>query len=154
MSLLDRLNEAGDFAPGWNPKDPGAPQQVIGAVTDIGQGSDFNGDPYLIYTIRQPDGERLAIHAFSTVLKQELAKYRIKLGSEIGVKYMGKPEGKNYYRYAVVSDAEFNLDPGAIDPGEAAAVKSDLESGGFKPVDFRPQSTVVSGDAANDPVPF
>jgi hypothetical protein len=153
MSLLDQLNEAGDFAPGWNPKDPGAPQQVLGAVTDIGQGSDFNGDPYLIYTIRQEDGERIAVHAFSTVLKQELAKYRIKLGSEVGVKYLGKPEGKNYYRYAVVSDAEFNLDPGTVDPSEAAAVKSDLESGGFQPVDIRPQATGVAA-AGGDDLPF
>ena len=153
MSLLDRLEEAGDFAPGWNPTAEGTPQQVIGVITDIGQGTDYNGDPYLIYTIKQEDGERWAIHGFSTVLRQELGKYKLRPGIEMGVKYMGIPAGKKYHRYAVVADAEMNLDPGTVDADVAAAVKSDLETPGFKPQeDFRPQSTLPNGDA--DPVPF
>ena len=155
MSLLDQLNEAGESAPGWRPENPG--DFVLGTLTDIGQASDFNGDPYRIYTIRltQPAGEyaagdRVAVHAFHGVLKQELSKFKLVLGCELGVKFMGKPEGKRYNRYAVVSTAEFNLDPVSVEDD----VKSDLDSGGFQPVDFRPQSTVASPNAADDPVPF
>ena len=150
MSLLDQLNEAGENAPGWRPENPG--DFVLGKLTDISQSTDFNGDPYRIYTIKQDNGERVAIHAFHGVLVQELQKYKLSLGSELGVKYMGKPEGKRYHRYAVVSDAELNLDPVTVDP----EVKSDIDSdaSGFKPVDFRPQPTGVSSSAGDDSVPF
>ena len=153
MSLLDQLNDVGEFAPPWKPRDADAPKQVIGKLTEIGQSTDFNGNPYLIYTLKQDNGGRIAVHAFYDVLRQELGKYKLKIGAEVGVKYLGQPEGKRYHRFAVVSDAEINLDPGTVPGDVAAAIQSDLETPGFKPQeDFRPQST--QPDGSEDPVPF
>lgn len=65
--------------------------------------SDYgDGEEYPIVTIRQDDGEEVAVHGFHTVLKRELAKLAPKVGDQIGVKYVGIPAGKSYELYRVI----------------------------------------------------
>lgn len=85
-----------DYAPGWRPT-PG--DQVQGKVTNVEGTVGFNGKPYAVVTIEQENGQELAIHAFHTVLRRELAQRRIKVGDDLSVKYLGKKgDGGSYGR--------------------------------------------------------
>lgn len=147
MSIADRLNESDDFAEAWRPEKAG--DSIVGTISDIGHRvSGYSDEPYTILTIKQENGERLAVHAFHFVLAQELRKYKLKYGTEIGIKYLGKPEGKNYERYKVVADAEFALGPnGESDPTPA----SDIPSG---PGDFVPNVPSGVAGKSDDDIPF
>jgi hypothetical protein len=65
-------------------------------------GPDEFGSPYPLLEVETDDGEVVAVHAFHTVLKNELAKKRPDVGDRVGIKYLGTPPGKNYESYRVV----------------------------------------------------
>lgn len=87
-SMKERL-EGGD-AEGWRPE-PG--DVVIGVVDEV---TSREGDygPYPLIVIEQEDGELVAVHAFHTVLKNEIEAQAPSVGDEIGVKYLGTQEPK------------------------------------------------------------
>ena len=85
------------FAPAWRPE-PG--DKLVGTVTELTERDGAYG-PYPIITLRQEDGEELAIHCFHGVLQSELARIAPKHGDELGVKYSGKDPEKGYHRYRV-----------------------------------------------------
>ena len=51
---------------------------------------------------RNDDGPEVAVHAFHTVLKHEIANKRPQVGDELAVKYLGIPDGKSYEAYRVL----------------------------------------------------
>lgn len=93
-SIEDRLEQG--FAPGWRPE---AGDQIVGTIVDISEGEGDYG-PYPIVTIETADGD-LAVHAFHTVLRKELAAKRPVEGDRVGIKYLGIPAGKKYEAYRV-----------------------------------------------------
>lgn len=98
-SLEDRLDSTSEP---WKPNEG---DKLIGTVVDIDERDGGYGS-YPIIVVLTDSGDQLAFHAFHTVAKSELAKARPVVGDRIGVKYLGKPEGKNYesYRITVARD--------------------------------------------------
>jgi hypothetical protein len=93
-TLDERLDS---FAEPWKPE-PG--DKLVGEVVELDERTNEYGT-YPVVTVRTDDGEELAFHAFRTVAKNELAKQRPEVGDRIGIKYVGKPEGKDYELYRV-----------------------------------------------------
>jgi len=148
MTLEDRLEA--DLAPAWRPdKDDSA--VLVGEIVDIDEGtSDY--DPYPLLTIRQDDGTELAVHAFHTVLKNELIRQRPKIGERIGIKYLGeqptKPGSKfkSFIGYKVKVDrAAAEFDWSKI--GAEAEPEPAYDEASVEPV------TVPAG-AGEDNIPF
>ncbi len=81
----------------WKPA-PG--DKLIGAlVASRRRVAGYN--PYMVYTIQE--GQKLwDVHAFHDVLERELAGQDARQGDQIGIKYTGKPEGKDYEHYRVI----------------------------------------------------
>jgi hypothetical protein len=104
-SLEARLEAAGEHAEAWRPE-PG--DRLVGEIVAISQGrSSYDARAYPILTVRSADaGEDLAVHAFQTVLLDELARERPKVGEVIGIKYLGEVVGarSTYRKYTVVID--------------------------------------------------
>lgn len=98
MSLEDQLNA--EQAESWKPE-PG--DAIIGEVVGIST-RDAGWGPYRLLTIKRDDGTSIAVHAFHDVLKQELAAIKPQIGHRIGIKYLGKPAGKNYAHYKVATE--------------------------------------------------
>lgn len=99
MSIQDRLDR--EPAPGWKPN-PG--DQIVGTIVEISEAPGTNWGPYPLLVIEQADGTEVSVHAFHTVLKKEIAAKRPTEGDEIGIRYLGKPSGKDYEAYRVVLD--------------------------------------------------
>lgn len=93
-SMTDRLNR--NTTP-WKPE-PG--DIVTGRVVDIEM---FDGKfgTYPLLMLETDDGDEIAVHAFHTVLKSELARKRPQPGDLIGIKFQGDPEGRGYQAYKV-----------------------------------------------------
>jgi hypothetical protein len=66
-SIKDRLDA--EYAPAWKPR---SDETVTGEVVALDSRLGWDDQPYPILTIRTEDGE-VAIHAFHTVLRNELA---------------------------------------------------------------------------------
>lgn len=96
---MNNLHDALDtqFAPAWRPA-PG--EKLVGTVVELGERDGPYG-MYPILTVRQADGDELAVHAFHGVLQSELARIAPKHGDELGIKYEGKDQEKGYHRYRV-----------------------------------------------------
>lgn len=95
-----------DYAESWKPQ-PG--NEVQGTLTAVGM-NDAGWGPYPIVTLEDEGGTRLAVHAFHDVLKAELSKRSPKIGDSLWIKYLGKPEGKNYHAYKVRGGQEPEFD--------------------------------------------
>jgi hypothetical protein len=142
MSLRERLEQDTTQAEAWVPEQSG--EMLIGKIVAIGRRvTEYSPEGYLILTVQDEQGKFRAVHAFHYVLQEELRKYKLKPGIEIGIKFLGKPEGKNYVSYRVEADAEI-LQPGEADP--AYTPDSDI------PSDAPTHSPAAS--AADDDIPF
>lgn len=80
-----------DYPAAWRPS-PG--ETLEGTVTEITEydGGGFGGYPIL--TVGTEDGEK-AVHAFHTVLRNELAKLDIQVGEKVAILYGGKQRSKD-----------------------------------------------------------
>lgn len=146
--LSERLEQ--DLAPAWRP-DQEDEDILIGQVVSIEMGTSEYG-PYPLLVVRQEDGTEKAVHAFHTVLRNELVKHRPNVGEKIGIKYLGKQkaaEGSKYgsyigYRVRVDRPlgAEFNWDK----------IEVDEEVHPFAPV--APEPVTVPEGAGDDDLPF
>ena len=85
MSLEKALDT--DYAPAWRPE---AGDKLVGEIVGLSERPGYDETPYPIVTVRQDDGTELALHAFHTVIANELAKQRPVVGERIGVKYLGR----------------------------------------------------------------
>jgi hypothetical protein len=116
--------EETDYAQGWRPEKG---DKVAGVVVDIAA-TDGGYGIYPIVTLRTDSGE-VAVHAFHTVLRRELARRRPSVGDEIEITYLGKQAGRSgdrgYDGYRVRSDKDVvgydwsqelvDAQPGAVD---------------------------------------
>jgi hypothetical protein len=114
LEELDRPNAAA-----WRP----APdEKIVGKVTAIDVYDGGHG-PYPIITVERVDnGELAAIHSFHTVLRNEFAKARPRIGDVVGVLYLGKKigaSGVSYqgYRVAVAGKEPPPMDWSQFDDG-------------------------------------
>jgi hypothetical protein len=85
-------------APGWRPE-PG--DVLIGRVIGFDERPGFAGVMYPIIEVERDDGERVAVHAFHTVLRDELARHKPKRGDRLGIAYHGERrtgDGDNTYQ--------------------------------------------------------
>ena len=85
--LSERLEQ--DLAPAWRPDQEDA-DILIGQVISIEMGSSEYGS-YPLLVVRQEDGTEKAVHAFHTVLRNELMKARPNVGETIGIKPSSLP---------------------------------------------------------------
>ncbi len=100
MSIEDRLDR--EPAPGWRPE-PGG--QVVGKIVEISEAPGTDYGPYPLITVEQDDGTEVAVHAFHSVLKNEIDSKRPTEGDRIGIRYLGKKagsSGRDYEAYRVV----------------------------------------------------
>jgi hypothetical protein len=99
MDLNQRLD---NLPEGWKPA-PG--DKVIGVVVEVGErDSSFSGPyPYVVVDRDGNEGE-VIIHGFHTVLRNELARLRPRVGDRLGVRYLGLHDEGKYERYRVVLD--------------------------------------------------
>lgn len=81
----------------WAPKVGDVVEGTIVDLTD--RTSDFG--TYPIVTIDTGDG-LVVFHAFHTVPRNKLKEQRAQTGDKIGVKYLGKPKGKEYENYRII----------------------------------------------------
>lgn len=98
-----------DHAAGWRPN-PG--DRVQGIVTSV-VGVDMGYGTYPVVTIKQADESEVAVHAFHTVLRRELAGIRPEPGDDLDITYLGKKTeggsfGKGYDNYRVRSSKQPN----------------------------------------------
>ncbi len=100
MSIKDKLDEEQEQVEGWRPTEG---QELIGTLVRVNERTTENGS-YKVYTVQEPDGERLALHAFHKVLKDRLEEDPPRLGDEIAVRYLGLKQGESfsYHNYRVV----------------------------------------------------
>lgn len=96
MSKLEERLEAG-LPEAWRP-DKKDDDLLIGEVVDIDVGTSDYG-PYPLIVIRQDSGEEKAVHAFHTVLANELTRARPQVGERIGIKYLGEQPTKPGSKY-------------------------------------------------------
>ena len=148
MSLEDRL--ASDGAPAWRP-DQTDPDTLIGTVVEISfASSDY--EPYPLLVIRQEDGSEKAVHAFHTVLKNELLRQKPNIGERIGIKYLGeqptKPGSKfkSFIGYRVKVDRQ----AGAFDWNQVGAPAPEVDPYQAP----TPETVTVPEGAGDDDIPF
>lgn len=100
MSFDDALDRD---TQGWKP-DVG--DKIVGTIVALDQRDSDYGGTYPIVVLRpEPDeGFNVAVHAFHTVLKNELAKLQPLVGERIAIVYRGIPDGRKYENYGVVID--------------------------------------------------
>jgi hypothetical protein len=106
------MSEEQEFAPAWRPEKAG--DRVAGKVVDI-VGLDRGWGVYPCVTLETADGA-VSVHAFHSVLRQELARRRPKRGDDLEVVYAGKKESpgsaNGYHAYKVIGgqQREYNWD--------------------------------------------
>jgi hypothetical protein len=134
---------------GWK---PAAGDKLVGVIVDIDE-RDAGYGPYPVVTIlSDDDSKQYAFHGFHTVARSELAKAKPQVGEQIGVKYLGKPEGKKYESYRVTVDrdeAREQLDWERIGSEAAAEQHQDGLAEDSVHADEDPE-----GSGADDDIPF
>jgi hypothetical protein len=98
VSAEDRLRrELASFPQPWRPQ-PG--DVLVGSVLDVGERESKFGGSYPTVTVETAAGELVIVHAYHTVIRDELAQLQPATGERIGFAYHGRgPEG--YHRYRV-----------------------------------------------------
>ena len=99
MDRLDREVEA------WKPQ-PG--DKIVGTISSI-EAFDGKYGEYPLLIVDTGDDE-IAIHAFHTVLKSELARKDPSEGDRIGVKYTGRNVDGGYEGYRVLIERQHPVD--------------------------------------------
>lgn len=127
-------------AQGWRPE---VGEKLVGIILEVSEGeSEYGRYPLLIV---DSTGDYIAVHAFHTVLKNELSRLRPQPGDTIGIKYLGKPPGKSYESYRVALDRKNSTAAGADWDAHAAAAQAELGTDGQAPVPTA-SSTPVDDD--------
>ncbi len=121
MNLEDRLDHQPEA---WRPEKAG--DKVVGRVAELDLLDSKFGGAYPLVVIETSDGRELAVHAFHTVLKSELARKRPVVGEQIGIAYLGKNQKGGYEGYRVIIERDDQ--PTSIDwAGVAAEAQSDFD---------------------------
>ncbi|MGH7540178.1 MAG: hypothetical protein ACRELC_04175 [Gemmatimonadota bacterium] len=96
MSVEDRLDRV---PTAWRP-DEG--DRLIGTVVEVGERESRYGGTYPLVVVATDAGEELVVHAYHTVLMDELSQQRPRRGDRIGMAYLGRDAERGYERYRVV----------------------------------------------------
>jgi hypothetical protein len=119
-SLEDRLNV--EPAEAWRPV---AGDVLIGELLEVRWLSGYDERPYpLLVVRRESDGRAIGLHAFHQVLRDELRAQRPRLGERLGVRYLGRVDGRyESYRLAIdrAAPAEISWEGPRAAGTEAAA---------------------------------
>lgn len=98
-SIMDDLDDR--FAEAWVPAEE---NEAVSGIVVSRSSRDGGYGEYPILTIEQSDGSRIAVHGFSTVLKNEIEAQNPSAGDEIAVRYDGiKPSKDGTKTYKVFS---------------------------------------------------
>lgn len=98
---MTTLNDRLDREPiPWKPE-PG--DRLVGEIIEMTERTSDFGVTYPWLTI-EADGDEYSFHAFHTVASGEIRRLRPSVGDHIGIKYLGKPAGKDYEGYRIVLD--------------------------------------------------
>lgn len=157
------MSEA-DYPEAWKP-DPG--DSVKGTVRQVALSPDMGYGPYPIVTLDTPQGE-LAVHAFRSILRTELARCRPGVGDEIEIQYVGKRspksgKGNEYHVYRVLGGKEPEFDWTSELPederthAQAASAAPPIQPAAIPPPVPAPQAVTVPGacePVEDDDVPF
>jgi hypothetical protein len=123
-SLEDRLEQ---FPEAWRPKEG---EKVVGTVLEISErASEYADEPYVVIVVLTDEGREYAVHAFHTVLRNEVARLGPKPGDRLGLKYFGKDEKRGYERYRVLIERAERSEPDPTGPLIEATGESDLPLG-------------------------
>lgn len=146
------MTESTEYAQGWRPT---AGDKVAGAIVDIAA-TDGGYGIYPIVTLRTDSGE-VAVHAFHTVLRRELARRRPSVGDELEITYLGKQAGKpgsaGYDGYRVRSNKDvvgYDWDSEMPDDARPAAA-ADPAAPPIAPADIPSASTPTPAPSPMDP---
>jgi hypothetical protein len=119
-NISDALDS--DYAPAWKPS---SGDKLIGELIAVDERLGYNDEPYPILTVRCDNGSEFAVHAFHSVLRNEVGKQNPQLGETIAIKYGGevaKEDGRGrYHSYKLVVDRSRS----PVDLGKYAADTSD-----------------------------
>lgn len=131
-SRMDQLEQsAADYrdepAESWKPK-PG--DMVVGTVRAIDvRGTSY--DPAVpVLELETPEGSRVAVWAFHTVLRNELKRLAVQVGDEVAIRRL-EDSAKGYKRYRVFTPDEqvnefswdsVSTDGGDVDPDDQEEV--------------------------------
>jgi hypothetical protein len=146
MSTLENRLEQGN-ARAWRP-DQDDEALLVGEVVDIDSGSSEYQGTYPILTIRKDDGEEVAVHAFHTVIKNELIRQRPKAGERIGIKFLGEQPTKPGSPYKSFIGYRVKVDRAAGDY-DWSQVGAEPE-----PEPAAPATPDIPADAGEDDIPF
>jgi hypothetical protein len=129
MSLKDRLDEETQTAEAWRPEPN---DELIGIVRRYNMRKMDDGTEYPIVTVEQEDGQKFAWHAFHSVGRNQLEEDKPRPGDEMGVRYLGKVDGKDggydYHSYRVAVDHKTPEPPAGSDqPVEEGPGPSDSD---------------------------
>jgi hypothetical protein len=138
-SLEDRLRLSQERE-AWR---PAAGEQLVGTVLSITERESNYGGTYPLLVVATDDGRALDVHAFESVLLDELAKLRPRVGERIGIAYLGKHEERGYHRYRLVVDRDAQPSVDWDRYGEQAA--ADLADAGAAPTDVRIDARALDG---------
>jgi hypothetical protein len=96
LSLEEALAADGEFAPGWDEQNE---PTLIGTLISRSTRAGKYGE-YPIDTLEREDGNRVAVHRSSKILREDLES--AKIGDKIGIRALGRHPEKGYKRYRVV----------------------------------------------------
>jgi hypothetical protein len=102
-NLSDQLDS--DYAPAWKPS---SGDKLIGELIAVNERLGYKDERYPILTLRCADGSEFAVHAFHSVLRNEVGKQNPQIGETVAIKYGGevaKEDGRGrYHAYRLVVD--------------------------------------------------
>ena len=104
INWAELVKQAPTFAPveAWKPTNAG--DQLVGMLARVDQRPPQNGyAEYPILIVLTDDGQEWAVHAFHTVLKDQLLKTAPQVGDRIRLTYKGKVQGqtREYHSWTV-----------------------------------------------------
>lgn len=97
MGLRDRMDAPA--AEAWRPAEPkefpGHPNPLVGEIVEVDEGEGDYG-PYPILYIKEDNGNEWRWHVYGGVAQGRIIKLKPAVGDEIGVRYLGEEDSKNF----------------------------------------------------------
>jgi hypothetical protein len=115
-SMEDRLKAPP--AKGWQPK---AGDMVVGTITKMSMAPGTNWGPYPLIELEPEQGEPVAVHAFHTILRNEIEALQPTEGDRIGILYVGKAANKGGVEYENYRVELERVTPRTMGAGTSAA---------------------------------
>ncbi len=91
--MLERIRTADKSSSIWSPE-PG--EVLAGKIVDERVVENRYGESPVLDILREGDGRIYTVFLFHTVLRNEIARQRAKVGDIIGLRYDGKARGKHW----------------------------------------------------------